>query len=797
MVWPERHEWVVPMYTTVDQQLSDLLQTSIESLDISDEEYRLAVSRYEAVGQFLADYWDSPRAGGEVYPQGSMQLGTVTRNIHRNDEIDIDLVARHDIDKKLISQDDLKADVGHALELFLKSGPEGDPSKKEGKRCWTLIYSGFHVDVLPALPNEDDLETGIVITDKAVRRWLPSNPIGYADWFHRVMRREWLEKRAELSARGIDVADVPEWAVKTTLQRTVQALKRHRDLYFENALDDRPPSMIITTLAARAYRGGGSLYEVLLDVTGTMPTLIERRDGVYVVANPVQKKENFADRWQSHPHLAQRFFEWIEQACADLSNLGSERGVDIVLEKLGRAFGRRVAERAGRTDGVRLRERRAGGHLSMASGTGALVTGNGSLVRPHTFHGDPGPGQTNDLAEKLRRARERTGLSQEAAANALGINRVVLSYYETGRRSAPLPTAAALARLYGTTLDRLVAGNEAVSAEVDVSGVLYRAAPPVLNDAARGGLRIFEQYLSDYVELAHELNRPLPGKGQSPFAAVTGSSARDGADAARQLRRYLNLGGGPLGDAFRAADEHVLIWRLPLGEDLSGAPSGLFYNHPQVGFSILVNSNMTLGRQVFTVAHELAHAFFHSRGLDVIVSMPGAELGRERFADAFAGELLIPGDELRRLVAEHALWTTLTEPSAVVHLQRHFGVSYATIRVRLLQERLIDRVTFDKLAQVSPSRLAQALGYPVHRADMGDFHMHPLERFPGRMLALVQAAVEEEIITPGDAAETLSTSTHEIRQLLARPPIQPQEQHIQRDLEDAVFAHRSGQDGDS
>jgi Zn-dependent peptidase ImmA (M78 family) len=366
----------------------------------------------------------------------------------------------------------------------------------------------------------------------------------------------------------------------------------------------------------------------------------------------------------------------------------------------------------------------------------------------------------------------------------------MLSYYETGRRSVPLPTAAALARLYGTTLDRLLTGDDAAAAGVDVSGILYRAAPPALNDSARGGLRVFEQHLRGYVDLAHEMGRSLPGKGQSPFAALTGASARDAADAARQLRRYLNLGGGPLGDPFRAADQRVLIWRLPLGEDLGGAPSGLFYNHPEVGFSILVNSNMTLGRQVFTVAHELAHAFFHSRGLDVIVSMPGAELGRERFADAFAGELLVPGDELRRLVSEHALWNSLTDPTAVVHLQRHFGVSYATIRVRLLQERLIDRPTFDNLAQVSPSRLAQALGYPVHRADMGNFDMHPLERFPGRMLALVRAALEEGVITPGDAAETLRTSTDEVRQL-------PDEQRIQEDLEAAAFAHRGSQDGAS
>jgi Zn-dependent peptidase ImmA (M78 family) len=238
----------------------------------------------------------------------------------------------------------------------------------------------------------------------------------------------------------------------------------------------------------------------------------------------------------------------------------------------------------------------------------------------------------------------------------------------------------------------------------------------------------------------------------------------------------------------------VLIWRLPLGEDLNGAPSGLFYNHPQAGFSILVNSDMTLGRQVFTVAHELAHAFFHSRSLDVIVSMPGAELGRERFADTFAGELLVPGDELRRLVTEHALWNGLNDPTTVVHLQRHFGVSYATIRVRLLQERLSDKATFDRLAQVSPSRLARALGYPVHPADMGNFGMHPLERFPARMLALIRTALERGIITPGDAAETLGTSTDEIRQLLAQPPIRPEEQHIQQDLEAAAFAHAAGQD---
>lgn len=325
-----------------------------------------------------------------MYPQGSMRIGTVTRKIHRNDEIDIDLVARRDIAKTSITQTELKADAGHGLELFVKTDPEGNPSREEGKRCWTLLYPGFHLDVLPALPDLEDGGTGIIITDTEVRNWQFSNPIGYASWFYAVMRTEWMEKAAALRA-AMDVADVPDWRVKTTLQRTVQALKRHRDIHFTDDLENRPASIIITTLAARAYRPGGSLYEMLLDVTERMPTHVERRDGIYVVSNPIQPKENFADRWQAHPRRAERFFEWIHQAHADVAGLGSERGVDTVLEKVAKTFGERAAERAGRAAGSGLFETRTAGGLGMAAGTGALTSASGRNVRPHTFHGDPPP----------------------------------------------------------------------------------------------------------------------------------------------------------------------------------------------------------------------------------------------------------------------------------------------------------------------------------------------------------------------------------------------------------------------
>jgi len=391
----------------------------------------------------------------------------------------------------------------------------------------------------------------------------------------------------------------------------------------------------------------------------------------------------------------------------------------------------------------------------------------------------------------LRTARKRAGLSQEAAAKAVGINRVLLNYYETGHRQVPLTVAVALSRLYGTSLESLLAEEELAGTGVDISGILFRAARKDLGDTAKAGLRLFEQRVSDYVELAEEMDIVLPGPGRSPFSAPRSANVKEGTWAARELRRLLNLGGGPLGDLFQLLDEHVLIWRLPLGVDLAKAPSGFFYNHPKAGFCIAVNSQMTFGRQIFTLAHELAHAYFHSQTADVVVSMPGEDHGRELFADAFAGEFLVPSDELRRVVGELAAFGDTADPTFVVHLQRHFGVSFAMLRVRLLQEKLITQRDFDTLAEVSPSRLALALGYSVHPADVGSYDLHPLQAHPLRMLLLVRAALERGVITQGDAAEILATSTEEIRQLLAQPRQEVEERRAQQDLQDAVFANRA------
>src|SRR5258707_1410449 len=140
------------------------------------------------------------------------------------------------------------------------------------------------------------------------------------------------------------------------------------------------------------------------------------------------------------------------------------------------------------------------------------------------------PLQPEQIGLALRTARERARLTQESAADAVGFNRVLLSYYESGKRIPSLTVVLALAQLYGTTVDSVLSSGQfepGVSASgLDPNGALFRSAPSVVTEGANAGMRLFSRYVAAYADLLAALGEGVPGKGASEFSQVKGRSSK-------------------------------------------------------------------------------------------------------------------------------------------------------------------------------------------------------------------------------------------------------------------------------
>jgi hypothetical protein len=347
---------IIDMDNDLRSQFNTFLTNIAESLDISDAQYEVAVKHYKAVGDWL-NKDDSPIAAHDpqIYPQGSFRLGTMIKPINDTDEYDIDLVCElKTLRKENVTQKQLKNMAGDRL----KTNERYRKMLKEGKRCWTLQYADsahFHMDILPAIPDDEIngiareigeklAESAIFITDRELYNWQRSNPVSYAEWFKERMLIQFNERRMLLAeAIKASVEDVPEYKVKTPLQRAIQILKRHRDTMFADDQDDKPISVIITTLAARAYDNEADLLEALQNIIAKMPSLIERDEqGNALVTNPVNPLENFADKWKKHPERETKFRLWLQQVWVDFEAALNAGNFSEMIEGLKPRFGDRI-----------------------------------------------------------------------------------------------------------------------------------------------------------------------------------------------------------------------------------------------------------------------------------------------------------------------------------------------------------------------------------------------------------------------------------------------------------------------
>ena len=313
------------------------------------------------------------------------------------------------------------------------------------------------------------------------------------------------------------------------------------------------------------------------------------------------------------------------------------------------------------------------------------------------------------LAERLREAREAHGLSQKEVAAALDVPRSAVSKIESGRRAVSTLELTRMADLYALSASFFLSDDPEQRSE-DLAHVLLRALPETREDpriahAVRSSVLLCREGAS----LRRLLDRAVEPTVPS-YAARIGSTSeaiRQGEAVAREERRRLGLGDVPIRSvAGLIGDQGVWAAATALPDGLSG----LFVNHPDVGFAVLVNGRHGEARRRFSYFHEYAHVLF-DRDRTVTTSRRDNASGRlETRANAFAAAFLMPpggvAEQLERMgkgrpsrnaqaifdVANDAAITAeiRTRPGSqqltyadVAGVARHFGVSFEAAVWRL------------------------------------------------------------------------------------------------------------------
>ncbi|WP_367872960.1 nucleotidyltransferase [Luteolibacter sp. Populi] len=390
-------------------ELDRLLIIAAEDLDIPPGKLEDAKKKYEAIGNWL-DAEDSPLRPfhPRLFAQGSVAHGTATKPIG-SDEHDVDLTCEIQFPAWMTPA----AARDMVLQRISSNEIYRDKIDNSKRRCIRIRYAGdFHLDVIPCKP--DPLARGIQITDEAwahggtavlipdkeLANWSSSDPAGYTGWFlHRAKLSRLIvatnERSTEFSvAASLEPFPQHDPANKLPLQVLVQIMKRHRDCYFQGR-DDAPISIIISTLGARAIRPANSLVGAFAELPDRMELYIDGGPGSWSIPNPTNYKENFADRWNTHPERATAFEHWRRQLKADVDALLNARGMVAVEKAFAKFVGDKRAGLVIRRSSDSIGGARQSNILGMSKGTGRLIATASSAVasvvpvRGNTFMGDP------------------------------------------------------------------------------------------------------------------------------------------------------------------------------------------------------------------------------------------------------------------------------------------------------------------------------------------------------------------------------------------------------------------------
>lgn len=368
-----------------EAQVDDLLMRICVELQLDESRYKLAEANYQAVGKWLEQQSSLAQLTPAIYPQGSMLLNTTVKPLF-GDEYDLDFVLEFICGTAFFRD---AADALNLVEQALRTNRVYDPMVERKNRCIRLNYAhNFHMDILPACKDQHKGGTCILVPDRRLRAWSPSNPKGFGAWFdasgRQMIRRTMLEKAAPLPVQQTAERKPP-------LTLCVQLWKRWRDVFYKSNPDMAPISIVLTTLAGRIYQGEQSVLIAMGKILEETANAAQSSQPRLVVLNPSNPDEDLSERWDSKPGAYREFVAGVTEFNAQWKALSQIRGLDKIARALERMFGEEIAKRVVEKQARDIEASRSRNELGIDR-TSGIITGLASTsvqrIRPNTFYGE-------------------------------------------------------------------------------------------------------------------------------------------------------------------------------------------------------------------------------------------------------------------------------------------------------------------------------------------------------------------------------------------------------------------------
>ncbi len=262
-------------------------------------------------------------------------------------------------------------DVLDAVEQRFRDATRVNEPVQQLRRGIRIEYAdenpGFHMDITPARNahgNTFEQGHGALLVPDRVSGWKESSPIPYSDWLERTSRVAIQLVRDDLAKRAAELAEATQdpiplyddYRTPNPLRAAVKLLKRHRDEWAirTGKIAQRPISAVLTTLAARAYEDVARRstaqpmrpVEAIMAIVASMPAHIQHGPQGYAVPNPLDARENFAEKWNrpagEGAGYKQAFDAWHAQAQRDiLLGLEDQHSTAAFKEAFFKGFGGR------------------------------------------------------------------------------------------------------------------------------------------------------------------------------------------------------------------------------------------------------------------------------------------------------------------------------------------------------------------------------------------------------------------------------------------------------------------------